>query len=86
MEEKTLEKIEESGEEVIETMPNSIGEILIYAGGCAAIATAVGVAIHFISKKIIKKDEEKTLEKDDHDVEPMELEDDFDGDTIIEKE
>lgn len=81
MEEKTLEKIEEGSEKVIETMPgNSVGEIFIYAGGCAAIATMIGVAIHFISKKIRKIDGIKA-EKTEDDV----LDDfDEDGDTITE--
>jgi len=70
MEEKTLEKIEEGSE----TMPgNSVGEIFIYAGGCAAIATVIGVAIHFISKKIRKIDEKAEKTEDD-------VLDDFDGD------
>ena len=83
MEEKTLEKIEEGSEKVIETMPgNSVGETFIYAGGCAAIATMIGIAIHFVSKKIrkIKIDDieaEKEKTEDDYDG-------DFDGDTIIE--
>lgn len=77
MEEKTLEKIEEGSEKVIETMPNSVGEIFIYAGGCAAIATMIGIAIHFVSKKIRKIDEKAEKTEDD-------VLDNFDGDTIIE--